>query len=346
MQQATVTGRALEGLQYRCGLQGIDVVALGRRHGLADTLWDDLGCEVPLRSFAGLMDALASASDDPAALWRLGRAFDVRRLGAIGRALLLERTLGDALARFRDHLCLLQDDAEMSLEVDGDVTVLRYRILDPTIEPRRADAEFTLGVLQHIVDRFVGGSGCPTRLVFERGSGEVGALAAVIGVPCAGGADSNELRLPTRLLGSAAPRAADAVPEEERARLRAELERRRRQRLRAMPYARRVRCALLRRLGSGASFGQAEVAAELHVTRRTLRRRLAEEGSGYLELLRECRLDLARRELAHGELGCAEIALRAGYSDQSAFTRSFTRACGQTPGRFRRLARSAGALRS
>ncbi len=51
------------------------------------------------------------------------------------------------------------------------------------------------------------------------------------------------------------------------------------------------------------------------------------------------RLDLARRALAHSPAPIAEIALNAGYRDQSAFTRQFRRATGLTPSAFRRAQR-------
>lgn len=48
------------------------------------------------------------------------------------------------------------------------------------------------------------------------------------------------------------------------------------------------------------------------------------------------RLDLARKELLETDTPIAEIALNAGYRDQSAFSRQFHRATGLTPSAFRR----------
>ncbi|MEM9304462.1 MAG: AraC family transcriptional regulator [Pseudomonadota bacterium] len=49
------------------------------------------------------------------------------------------------------------------------------------------------------------------------------------------------------------------------------------------------------------------------------------------------RLDHARRLLAESDRAIAEIALAAGYEDQSAFTRQFRKTTGLTPSRFRAL---------
>jgi len=51
------------------------------------------------------------------------------------------------------------------------------------------------------------------------------------------------------------------------------------------------------------------------------------------------RLDIARQQLIESDLPIAAVALNAGYSDQSAFTRQFSRATGLSPSKFR-IARS------
>ncbi len=52
------------------------------------------------------------------------------------------------------------------------------------------------------------------------------------------------------------------------------------------------------------------------------------------------RLDLAKRLLAAGSTGLAEIALTCRFSGQANFTRAFTRAVGMSPGRYRNEVRT------
>jgi len=59
------------------------------------------------------------------------------------------------------------------------------------------------------------------------------------------------------------------------------------------------------------------------------------------EYARSLRVERARRLLHHTGLALSEVALRAGYSDQSHLTRDFRRAFDQSPAAYRGLARGA-----
>lgn len=97
----------------------------------------------------------------------------------------------------------------------------------------------------------------------------------------------------------------------------------------------RVRDALVRR---GGLAGQAEVAAELNLGIRTLRRRLAEEGTTFRELNEETS-GLLAEELLDAGLTVEQVADRLGYSSASAFTHAFKSWKGDTPGRYARTRR-------
>jgi AraC-like DNA-binding protein len=73
------------------------------------------------------------------------------------------------------------------------------------------------------------------------------------------------------------------------------------------------------------------LAAELCLSRRTLDRRLAEDNTSWGELLDEVRFSRAQRLLSAGNAPLCDIAFALGYSDQTAFSRSFRRWSGVTP---------------
>lgn len=77
------------------------------------------------------------------------------------------------------------------------------------------------------------------------------------------------------------------------------------------------------------------VALRLKVSPRTLKRRLAEQGTSYSDLLDTLRQERAALLLEDPELSVQEIADRVGYSDNANFTRAFKRWTGLTPQAFR-----------
>ncbi|NUS44952.1 MAG: AraC family transcriptional regulator [Mycobacteriaceae bacterium] len=86
---------------------------------------------------------------------------------------------------------------------------------------------------------------------------------------------------------------------------------------------------------SGGIAAQADVAAELSMSVRTLRRRLADEGTTFREVSDET-FGLLAEELLSAGMTVEQVAYRLGYSSASAFANAFRSWKGQTPGRFAR----------
>ena len=75
---------------------------------------------------------------------------------------------------------------------------------------------------------------------------------------------------------------------------------------------------------------QPRVARDLGISVATLRRRLAEEGTRFRDLVQERRLSTAHKLLEAG-ISAPDVAERLGYSDVRAFYRAFKKARGVTP---------------
>lgn len=78
-----------------------------------------------------------------------------------------------------------------------------------------------------------------------------------------------------------------------------------------------------------------QVADLLHVSPRTLKRQLAQQGTGFSRIAEEARRQKALLLLEQKDLGIERIAERLGYSDVANFTRAFKRWTGQTPTAYR-----------
>ncbi|MFC5696405.1 AraC family transcriptional regulator [Pseudomonas sp. GCM10022186] len=77
------------------------------------------------------------------------------------------------------------------------------------------------------------------------------------------------------------------------------------------------------------------VASSMHLSQRTLQRRLQEEGVSFQQLLDDTRRELAEQYLAQPNLTLLEIAYLLGFADPSNFFRAFRRWFDSTPGEYR-----------
>jgi AraC-like DNA-binding protein len=102
----------------------------------------------------------------------------------------------------------------------------------------------------------------------------------------------------------------------------------------------RVRNSLRDALPQSASL--AAVARSLHLSPRTLHRRLQEEGSSFQAIKDALRRDLAIDRLAKSRQGLAQLATELGFADTAAFYRAFVRWTGVAPAHYRRRLLAAG----
>jgi AraC-like DNA-binding protein len=78
-----------------------------------------------------------------------------------------------------------------------------------------------------------------------------------------------------------------------------------------------------------------ELTGLLNMSARTLRRRLEKEGTSYQRIKDNARRDVAISLLSRDRLTVSEVAEQIGFSDPSAFHRSFKKWTGQSPGSYR-----------
>jgi AraC-like DNA-binding protein len=81
-----------------------------------------------------------------------------------------------------------------------------------------------------------------------------------------------------------------------------------------------------------------DVARSLGMSKRTLARKLSDEGLNFTEILQQLRRDLAVRYLDDPKLHIAKIAWVLGFNEVSAFTHTFKRWTGKRPSQMRTAA--------
>jgi AraC-like DNA-binding protein len=96
----------------------------------------------------------------------------------------------------------------------------------------------------------------------------------------------------------------------------------------------RCQARLLDQLSSG-EVSEDAMAEQLHMSRRTLQRKLAEADLTYQKLVDDTRRDLAMRHLEDPRHSITDVTFLLGFSQQSAFTRAFRRWTGMAPSAYR-----------
>lgn len=291
-----------------------------------------------LAVIANLLDALGEA---PGLGLLAGARYHVTTYGIWGFALISSATLRSAVDVGLRHvdltfaLCRIQarvTAGEILLVLDaGDVPpALRRFVIE-----RDAAAIHTLG-------REIYGSLAPTRrvsLAFPAPQDDaLSSLSAVLGITPTFGAPENAVAFDAALLDEPLPQASELTSALAVAQCRDLLNRRRAR----TGLAGQVREALFARLADPLSAD--EVAASLHVSGRTLQRRLAEEGTSFRELLNEVRERSAEELLVADGLPVADVARRLGYVEISSFSQAFRRWKGVGPRQFRKHAQAARGL--
>lgn len=142
-----------------------------------------------------------------------------------------------------------------------------------------------------------------------------------------------QLRVPVGLLDKPLPRAnaeASAMYQNRCAEMLATMTRR-------DGLAKKVQRLLLEQSGEFPRI--AELAESLHISERTLRRKLTAEGTSFQEVFNDVRYRMAREYLEATQLSVADIADLLGFADPSNFRRAFIQWSNQSPAHYRKIRR-------
>ena len=99
-------------------------------------------------------------------------------------------------------------------------------------------------------------------------------------------------------------------------------------------HSARVTKILTERLPAGCPTEE-EIAYYLNMSKRTLQRKLKEEGQSYITLLSVLRSNLAKQYLSETKTSITEVAYQLGYSSPSTFARAFKQQLGLSPLEYR-----------
>jgi len=316
---------------------GVRASAVLRRAGLPQAFVDQPRVLLNTKELFALWRAVGEVSANPAIGLQLGTENRTERFHPIGLAALSSENFGaaiDQMARYKQLTCpeeILQekDDGEWRIQ-------FHWLLADEVESPVLIECAFSW--VLSIARQGTGTRLSPVQVEFVQPRAHVKTIERHFGCPVVCGALRNAIVF----------RAADAQRPfvtrnaELLAMLAPQLEEELKQENKDENFAERVRIAIQQKL-TGRRPTIEDIADALHVSSRTLQRRLQEEGSGFQRVLDEARHQLARHYLNNSFLELNEAAYLLGYEDGNSFVRAFRTWEGVPPATWREQQRAQAA---
>jgi len=330
--RATVAIGLVHGLLAGCAGRGVALPPLLAGAGIDPDCLADPAARVPVERYADLYNAVTRALQDEG-FGLFSRPLAPGSFEFLCRSVVSAPDLGEALQRATRFLRVILPDLEVTVRREREAAWLGIREALPLAAPagRVFAFEWLLRLLHGLACWLVGRGLALDAVAFpyprpahaddyaliytEHSSFDATELTARLA--------ANLLDLPIRRDETALNNFLDGAPGKISMLYRRDRE-----------MVLRVRDLLRASLPETLSLDAA--ARRLHLSPRTLHRRLEEEGSSFRSIKDALRRDLALSRLAKTRHSLARIAADLGYADPSAFYRAFVGWTGESPSRYRR----------
>ena len=299
---------------------GIEWQPILRRCEIDPAALDDPEAMIRQDRFDRIWSTTAEIADDPCIGLRAGARVQPRAVNIFGYLLLSSATLGEGLRRVVRYQRALTGSPWLATEEDASLLRLRVGMEHDDEETRAIHAEYVAPLILGFLSWVGGVEVRPAEARFRHEArGDPEQYLRVLRCPVKFACDRNELVLASDLLELPSLHANARIArlnDEFAVRLLAEAE--------LGSVIARTRQALGALL-EGGDCDLAAVAKRLHLSGRTLQRRLAEEGTSFRSVVDALRRDLSSEHLRRRDTPTSEIAYLTGFSDVSAFTRAVRR---------------------
>jgi AraC-like DNA-binding protein len=306
--------------------QGAPRRGLLEASALAEVDLEDPDARVPLVLVYDLVEYAVHATADERFGIHFALGIEVPDLDALGFLMMTSATVGEAMERAVRYMRLWNDGERYSLSVEGGVARIAFMPYGPDRPAHRQMAEMAVTDMVANGRRMAGAGLEVTQVRFGYPApADTSELTRLLEAPIEFDAPVTEVLLPQASLALPLPDA--------NAMLCGFFERYASSMLERLPAASAVADRVRQLVGAELSRGDPSLealAARLHMSPRTLQRRLREEGTSLHEQVERVRRERAAAFLDNG-MAIAEIAWLLGYADPSVFHRAFKRWTGRTP---------------
>ena len=312
------------------GMHGIDARALLREAGVDPAVLSDPEARLPSSVGDVVVAKAATLIPDPAFGLRAARCWHPSNLGVLGHAWLASSTLRTGLQCLERYNRIVGEKGHLRVTntPEGLRVAYDHRRRDPVL--RAIGTDFILSLIVDMCRMNYGASLRPVEVRLSRSKpADTEPYRYFYGCPIHFGAHADGFLLSPRVADEPLPTAIRHLAGTLDGILAAQLAALDENNLPA-----RCKSNLLEHLTSG-EVSEENMARQLHMSRRTLQRRLAESNTTYQKLVDDTRRDLALRYMEDPAKSVTDVTFLLGFSGQSAFTRAFRRWTGMSPTNFR-----------
>ena len=314
--------------------RGVDVALLFAGTGISPEAISDPQARISHRQKIALFGNVLRLTPEPAIGLIAGRRQRLSDFGVFGYAVMSSATLADAIAFGIRHVRLAGPVLEKSFRVEGDTAIFEARDVMALGALLPLATEFWFSSIQVLTERVLEGEFRGQRLLLPYPAPSYAArYEEFLRCPVEFDAAVMQWQFDASILGMPLPNAnpitADAC---------ASFCSRMLEDLTDEPVlVKTIKEACLNSMGDLPRAEQ--MAQRLHLSPRTLHRRLVEAGTSYQAIIDGLRERLAIEFLERTDLSVDEIAERSGFSDVSNFRKAFKKWTGQTPAYYRERSR-------
>ena len=305
---------------------GLDPAELFKEAGIDPMLRLDANARVSAAQYDRLIYAEKQKCKDDAFAFHLVEHLHPSYMGAMGYAWLASASLRQAFQRLSRYGRLLADEASVRLEDHGDTLHVHLMPLsddarDPDLRERMRFANAVKLCRMNTADSFK-----PRRILFQQSApSNPAAYYSYFRCEMFFDSDDSTLVIDSEVADQPLPgfnAQLESLLEQQIIDYLAKLDK--------QDIVGRSKSVIFDQLPSGHVTVE-EVATNLNLSVRTLRRKLSEKGTSFKELLTQTRQELAERYIHDNSLSLTEIAFLLGFSDSSSFSRAYRTWTGHSP---------------
>jgi len=306
---------------------GVEVAPLLKRAGLTPEAIAEPEERLSVRSQIALLDEAAIALKDDCIGFTLARDFDPREIGLLYYVMASSQTLGDGLKRIARYSKITNEALVFGYQ-EGNRLVLSLGYSGVSRHSDRHQIEFCMFGVLRVCRMLTGQNLVPQHFSISHYRSEgTSEMARSVGTKVEFGADRDEFTLNVDARELPLIHADSYLNDLLLKYCEAALAGRR-------DDMSQLRTRVENAISSVLPHGKVrveDVARSLGMSKRTLARRLSDEGLNFTEILQQLRRDLAVRYLDDRKLHVSKIAWLLGFHEVSAFTHAFKRWTGKTP---------------